>query len=282
MKPGFEQCDAADFEAHMAQYLQRVRQSNLPLFITDSDEAAVVVLSVSSFMTLQQYALGQMDVVGRMTGDQLGKAAATSNPKGKATTAATKKARSKKNKDDVIYQLKITLKHIRPPIWRRVLVPGSLTLSQLHGVIQTAMAGWYDSHLHEFEIDGAQYGLPAPPGDNWGMPVTNEAKVTLENVLREKQKFLYTYDFGDDWQHEILVEKLLARDPTMNYPICLKGKRACPPEDCGGPWGYAELLEILANPHHPEYESRQEWLIADFDAEVFDLEAVNEALGAIG
>jgi hypothetical protein len=106
----------------------------------------------------------------------------------------------------------------------------------------------------------------------------NEAKVKLEDVLGEKSKFLYSYDFGDDWRHEIVVEKVLPSDPKVTYPVCMKGKRACPPEDCGGPWGYVELLDILADRKHPEHKSRKEWLGGDFDAEEFALDRVNAEL----
>ena len=200
----------------------------------------------------------------------------------KVGTSASK-SRSKSTEESSIYQLKITLKNIRPPIWRRVLVPGYYTLRQLYVVIQVAMDGWNGGHLHEFEIDEQHYGEPPAPGEGWGVAIVDEARVKLSNVVRgEKAKFLYTYDFGDDWQHEILVEKILPVDAKINYPICLKGKRACPPEDCGGSWGYAELLEILADPTHPEYEERCEWLIEDFDAEFFDIESVNTDLARIG
>ncbi len=113
--------------------------------------------------------------------------------------------------------------------------------------------------------------------------IVDETKVKLADVVRgEKTKFLYTYDFGDNWQHQILVDKILPVNAAIIYPICVKGKRACPPEDCGGLWGYAKLLEILADPTHPEYEERCEWLIEGFDPEDFDIESVNADLVHIG
>jgi prevent-host-death family protein len=284
MKPGLEQCDADDFKEHLERYLARVRRSDVPLFVTHPTEGTVVMMSVASFAELQRYAPPRRDLVRRVTIEQLtvDEELMKASPKGRSTPQSPKKARSKKGNSNEVYQLKITLKHIRPPIWRRVLVPSSFTLGQLHNVIQVAMAGWHGGHLHEFEIDGVHYGDPPPPGESWGVEIVNEAKVKLEQVLGEKSKFLYSYDFGDDWQHEIVVEKVLQIDPQVSYPICLKGKRACPPEDCGGPWGYAELLEVLADPSHPEYEDRCEWLIAEFDAEWFDLESVNTELADIG
>ena len=192
-------------------------------------------------------------------------------------------SRSKSAEETLIYQLKITLINIRPPIWRRVLVPGHFTLRQLYVVIQVAMDGWCGGHLHEFEINGMHYGEPIGPEEDWGVPIVDEAQVKLADLgCGLKTKFLYTYDFGDNWQHEILVEKVLPMDATVTYPICLKGKRACPPEDCGGPWSYAELLGILADPTHPEYEEQCEWLVEDFDPEFFDIESVNISLASIG
>ena len=192
-------------------------------------------------------------------------------------------SRSKSAEETLIYQLKITLKNIRPPIWRRVLVPDHFTLRQLYVVIQVAMDGWCGGHLHEFEINGEHYGEPIGPEEDWGVPIVDEAQVKLADLgCGVKTKFLYTYDFGDNWQHEILVEKVLPMDATVTYPICLKGKWACPPEDCGGPWSYAELLGILADPMNPEYEEQCEWLVEDFDPEFFDIESVNISLARIG
>ncbi|HLP89604.1 MAG TPA: plasmid pRiA4b ORF-3 family protein [Nostocaceae cyanobacterium] len=174
-----------------------------------------------------------------------------------------------------IYQLKISLKHIRPPIWRRIQVASNTTLEQLHSIIQVAM-GWYNCHLHSWNIGGVEYGQPAP---EYGIDVKNEKNVKLNQVVPgEKFKFLYTYDFGDDWEHQILVEKVLPADSKIKYPICITGKRACPPEDCGGAWGYAELLSIINNPDHPEYEERMDWLDESFDPNEFELEEINAGL----
>ncbi len=177
--------------------------------------------------------------------------------------------------DRTIYQLKITLKEIRPPIWRRVQVPSSTTLSQLHLIIQAAM-GWWNCHLHQFSIQGIDYGEPQP---EYGLDMRDEKRVKLNQVVqREKAKFLYLYDFGDSWEHSILVEKVLPREPEVSYPLCVKGKRACPPEDCGGPWGYAEFLEAIQNPEHPEHESFVEWIGGEFNSEACDLDEINQRL----
>lgn len=176
-----------------------------------------------------------------------------------------------------VHQLKITLKGIRPPIWRRIQVPSTTTLAQLHLLLQGVM-GWSNYHLHEFIIDGEHYGEASP--DDYE-PTQPEARVVLGKMFPEAGwKFRYWYDFGDDWTHDILVEKILPADPAQIYPQCLTGKRACPPEDCGGPYGYQELLEILKDPSDPEHQERLEWLGGDFDPEAFDLDEVNRFLHA--
>ncbi len=181
--------------------------------------------------------------------------------------------------DQTIYQLKITLKDIRPPIWRRVQVPSSTTLSQLHLIIQAAM-GWWNCHLHQFSIQGIDYGEPQP---EYGLDLRDEKRVKLNQVVQqEKSKFLYLYDFGDSWEHSILVEKVLPREPEVSYPLCVKGKRACPPEDCGGPWGYAEFLEAIQDPEHPEHESFVEWIGGEFNSEACDLHEINQRLADLG
>lgn len=174
-----------------------------------------------------------------------------------------------------IYQLKITLRGSRPPIWRRVLVPGDATLAKLHHIVQDAM-GWYDCHLHEFIVGGISYGVPDP---EYGGEVKSERRMTLGRLAgAPKAKLRYVYDFGDDWEHDILVEKLLPPEPGATYPRCIAGKRACPPEDCGGIWGYANFLEAIQDPAHPEHDELLEWIGGSFDPEAFNLDAVNQAL----
>jgi Plasmid pRiA4b ORF-3-like protein len=187
-------------------------------------------------------------------------------------------ARRRRSGPARIYQLKVTLKGIRPPIWRRLLIRADTKLEQLHEVLQTAM-GWYDSHLHQFVADGVQYGVP---DDDWGAEVRDESLVTLADVAPAAgDRLLYEYDFGDGWEHDLLVEKVLEPEPGATYPVCLKGRRARPPEDVGGIWGYAEFLQILSDPDHPEYEERLEWIGGEFDPEEFDAEDVNAALASL-
>ncbi len=176
-----------------------------------------------------------------------------------------------------IYQLKVTLKGIRPPIWRRLLVSGGITLEYLHFIIQTAM-GWDDCHLHDFQIDGVRY---APDGadDFFDMDEQeSETGVLLCQVADEGSKILYTYDYGDGWEHTITVEKVLPKDKEPHIPQCIKGRRACPPEDCGGPWGYENLLEILSNPKDPEHNDMSEWAPTNFAPEAIDFTTINTQL----
>ncbi len=174
-----------------------------------------------------------------------------------------------------VYQLKIMLDHTKPPVWRRFIVESDMKLPDLHKVIQTVM-GWFNSHLHQFRINGKSY---TAPDEEFMSEVTDYRKIRLNAVItKEKQKFHYDYDFGDGWEHTIVLEKILPKDKNMRYPTCVDGKRNCPPEDCGGPGGYADLLEVIKDPGNEEYEEMMEWLGGIFDPEEFDIDGINEAL----
>jgi hypothetical protein len=171
-----------------------------------------------------------------------------------------------------IYQLKITLKHVRPPVWRRVQVK-DCSLGTLHDIVQVCM-GWDGGHLHAFEVGGEQYGEPDPE-----LGMSNERRVKLSDLVAQGlKKFGYTYDFGDNWEHVIQVEKVLPAEAGVRYPRCVAGKRACPPDDCGGPWGYADFLEAIRDPAHESHEEMLEWVGGEFDPEAFDPETVNQQL----
>jgi len=171
-----------------------------------------------------------------------------------------------------IYQLKITLRDSKPPIWRQVLVDGSINLYELHEIIQTAM-GWTDIHLHQFIIDEEYYTIPDPYAIR---PLKDERHFRLNQIApEEKTEFIYEYDFGDSWEHQILVEKIFDPDPDTSYPVCIKGKRACPPEDVGGVWGYEEFLEAMGDSDNPRHQDILEWWGESFDPEAFDLEEIN-------
>ena len=169
------------------------------------------------------------------------------------------------------YQIKVTLKGIKPPIWRRLLVPSSLNLYDFHFVLQVVM-GWTNSHLHAFVCHGIIYSLPEPDADY----AVDETKVKLSSLLKKTgDKLRYDYDFGDNWEHDVVLEKILPYTHEQSLPVCLKGKRACPPEDCGGIWGYKELLQIISNPQHEDYEELMEWLQVEFDPEYVDIDEIN-------
>ena len=181
------------------------------------------------------------------------------------------------NRGGSLLQFKITLKRIRPPVWRRFLVPEGISLSDLHDVIQEVM-GWWNSHLHQFLCKRKRYGVPDPDWDSG--KIIDDGTISIKDLgLSVKDKILYEYDFGDGWEHELLLEKILPKEERM-VPVCLKGARACPPEDCGGPWGYENLLEVLKNPEDEEYTSWKEWLPEDFDPEHFDLDGINSRLSS--
>ncbi len=188
-------------------------------------------------------------------------------------------SQARTKKDVSIYQLKVTLKGSKPPIWRRIQVKSNTRLSDLHDVIQCVM-GWDGGHLHQFIHKDQYFGEPSEDND-WD-PVTDEDKVKLSDLdLRAKSKFEYEYDFGDGWVHDILVEKTLPVEKGVDYPWCVDGKLACPPDDCGGIWGYYGMLQALSDRKHPEHENMKEWLGGEFDPEAFDLEVIDTDLREI-
>lgn len=187
-----------------------------------------------------------------------------------AVTAASSAAPS--------YQLNISLVGSAPLIWRRLSVPGNANLGWLHAVLQVAM-GWTNSHLHHFLTQDARYTdlRYVEEMDIGGMPDRDETKTKLMQIApTEGAKFGYEYDFGDSWEHEIVVEKILRPNAAAaTMAICLNGARACPPEDCGGIWGYENLLKALKNRKHPEHKQWTEWTGGSFDAKYFNASDVN-------
>lgn len=183
------------------------------------------------------------------------------------------------------YQLRVSLKGARPPIWRRFQVSPAMNLSGLHDVLQAVM-GWHDSHLHMFIKGRRRFTLPNPwmdDPDPFGKPLfLDERKYRIDELLtREKDWIEYEYDFGDSWYHRITLQKILPRDPAVRLPVCISGKRSCPPEDSGGIWRFHETSAILADPDHEEYEELAEWMDPDFDPEAFSVEEVNVTLRAM-
>jgi len=178
------------------------------------------------------------------------------------------------------YTLKVTLREVRPPIWRRLRVAADFTLRDLHHVLQVAL-GWTDSHLHEFRVSGKRYGMP-DPAEDFGEPLLDEVDYRVGDLLKKGGRAEYAYDFGDGWEHAIVVEDTVALDARAPRAECLAGARACPPEDCGGPHGYAELLEAIADPAHERHEELREWVDPHFDPEKYDLDLVNRQLRGAG
>jgi hypothetical protein len=194
--------------------------------------------------------------------------------------AAPTPAKRRPAKTDLLFQFKITLLGAKPPIWRRIQVQ-DCTLDKLHEHIQTAM-GWTNSHLHQFEIKGERYGDPELLDDGFeDFECVDSTKTNLSQILPKTGKrfaFKYEYDFGDGWEHEVLFEGNPATDPKAKSPLCVEGERACPPEDCGGIWGYGDFLEAIRNPKHEEHESMLEWIGGRFDPEEFNAKAATKAM----
>ena len=175
-----------------------------------------------------------------------------------------------------IYQLKVSLDGVRPEIWRRIQVPHDISLERLHKVLQCVM-GWEDYHLYGFFIDGEEYGDPAT--NDFGSDVRSARRAKLSSLIdRVGEMFSYRYDFGDDWEHRIILEAIAVAEPTIRYPRCLDGQRSCPPEDCGGIYGYTDLLEAIRDPRNEDHDRLVEWVGEDFDPERFDVALVNAML----
>lgn len=187
----------------------------------------------------------------------------------------------------MLFQFKIQLQYIsRPPVWRRVLVPAQFSFEKFHRVIQAAF-GWEDYHLYQFSPTGrgSQPRIGIPDDSGWSdAEIINSKRIELSEIFNTKgQKFTYIYDFGDNWIHKITLEEI--KEETAKKAELLAGKGACPPEDCGGPWGYDHLREVLANPEDEEYTNMREWLgltgEEEWDVHYFDLEATKKYVALI-
>lgn len=217
---------------------------------------------------------------------------------------------ARKDAKERLLRVLITLEYSDPPIWREVAMPPDITLGELHRVIQIVM-GWDDDHLHQFilnlkrstrpsyeeqaryyqvgkwdddfeaRVQGRKFFVPktAPDGTPINIEGMDEDTVLLAEVCpNASTKLTYEYDFGDSWKHEIKVKRVGVPEPGVEYPICLGGERACPPEDCGGLWGYCDMLEAVSDPDNEEHEDMADWLDKDFDPDAFDLNAINAKL----
>lgn len=175
------------------------------------------------------------------------------------------------------YQVQIALRNFKPKIWRRLIVDPETSLEDFHRIIQTAM-GWTNSHLHQFIKDKQFYSLPSE--DDWDNSDSIDYRPfkIKDFLIKEKDRMVYEYDFGDGWEHDIILEKQILFDNDLIYPTCTKAVSACPPDDCGGVWGYSNLLTILADPKHQEHEEMKEWIGEYFDPDFVDLEEINDNL----
>jgi hypothetical protein len=180
-----------------------------------------------------------------------------------------KKADFKKRPQDQIFKFHISLPGTDPLVWRRVHVPGLFTLEALNSVFQLVM-GWQMKHLYDFKIGNVRYSDPDEYDDTAKSPYASIAA-----AVGEQKSFQYTYDFGDDWQHEVIVEETVSCSELSSYPVCVGGENACPPEDCHGVPGYADLLKVIADPEHPEFKDMMRWLGGYFNPASFDPNRIN-------
>ncbi|MEO8888487.1 MAG: plasmid pRiA4b ORF-3 family protein [Jatrophihabitantaceae bacterium] len=190
-----------------------------------------------------------------------------------STVSAGRTVVSARRSPELAVQLRVALRHIEPDIWRRLVVPASLTLRQLHAVLQTTL-GWEDYHLHLFEVDGVLYG---DVEELEGHPLGEEETFTIAQAAEAVREFSYEYDFGDSWHHDIVIEQIMP-SVGIGTPHLIDGARACPPEDCGGSGGFEELLEVLADPSDEEHADMLRWVGGSYDPEAFDLAELNAAL----
>lgn len=177
----------------------------------------------------------------------------------------------------IIFQIKISLDKTQPVIWRRVLVPASVTFFDLHHIIQISM-GWTNSHLFEFKVGDYTIGYEDQRLEGFE-DVANANDVRLDLLLMEEGKvFSYLYDFGDYWKHTITVERILQEEPGKLYPVCIEGELRCPPEDCGSIDGFYSMLGILKDKKHPDYRETKRWVGRGYDPENFDIAKINNEL----
>lgn len=176
-----------------------------------------------------------------------------------------------------LYQIRVTLREIHPPVWRRIQVWEDITLARLHTILQIVM-DWEDYHIHEFRIGRRIYGVPDPDDELYEREVLDDSKERLAYVApRVGTQFAYVYDFGDNWRHDLLLEAILLPEAGMPYPVCTAGERRTPPEDVGGAFAYQRYLEVLADPDHEDHEQLLEWR-GYCGAETFPLAEVNQRL----
>ena len=179
-----------------------------------------------------------------------------------------------------VFQLRVQLQEVRPVVWRRVLVAGSVRLSKLAEVLLTTM-GWENSHLHQFRIADAHYGMHADDWEDVDEDEIDEKTVSVLKALGDERQFFFDYDFGDGWEHEIVIEQVTWGSGGLKFAVCVDGENACPPEDVGGAGGYEIFLAAMADPDHEEHDDYLRWMGGAFDPTAFDLGSVNAELQRI-
>lgn len=186
----------------------------------------------------------------------------------------------KQSEKDPVFQIKVNLTQVKPAVWRRLLLRADTSLAELHFVLNEAM-GWSCAHLHSFSNGERTFVDPELEEGETTTDHEDEREVELSALVDVGEKLKYVYDFGDNWEHEIVIEKRLPVDERLSYPLCVGGERACPPEDCGGPGGYEHLLQVLAKPSHEEHDELLAWLGGYFDPASFDANRTNAAISAM-
>jgi hypothetical protein len=242
---------------------------------TVAEAASMVMAAADAFVDAEPQQQVALLLVAKKLMDCLQASIATPDLRPVKSTRA-----SRARPADAVYQFKITLQESHPPIWRRIQVK-DCTLDKLHEHIQTAM-GWTNSHLHHFRIGEQLYGDPDLMQANFeDMEYKDSTTTKISDILPRtgrRFRFQYEYDFGDSWCHEVLFEGVVRAEPKVKYPLCLEGERACPPEDCGGIWGYADFVKAIHNPDHEQHEELLEWVGGKFDPEKFDAAKATKAM----
>jgi hypothetical protein len=191
---------------------------------------------------------------------------------------AVRRVRGMAQPGDPLLQVRVTLADVDdPPVWRRVVMPASYTLDRVHAIIQASM-GWEESHLHMFRIKDREYG---PAYLDAELETLGESQFRIGDLMKPGDRAGYEYDFGDGWEHELAVEASAVADADTVYPACTGGEGACPPEDCGGPGGFADLKDLLAGPPDPERDEMRTWAGEDYDPAHFDLTAASAAATSV-
>jgi hypothetical protein len=235
-----------------------------------------ITTQVVQELPMLDYARDELNKAFKKEGGPFKDSSSKSKRKVKKSKVVSKKNPSLLGQSKVL-EFKVVLNNIQPAIWRRFQVKSGITLKRLAATLILVME-WDNCHLHQFCIGKKKYSIPCEDYSELD-DFEDEGEFRLGDFsVDELRQFVFEYDFGDGWEHAVFLEKVLAPQKGTKYPLCLAGERSCPPDDCGGPWGYEKFLEIIRNPDHPEYAEKREWLGGDFDPEQFDIDIINRGL----